>query len=206
MARGAFVTELEKQKIRMLIKRYKGKRAVDLLPMVIESLNRTISLSTLQRLIAQVNKYNKQHRNDKRLKPWSLGSVTVYPVPAEVIPLLLKCQQHCKNTPDPESGNVEPLTIWESQWIARLNKLFKEPEANLKVLLDTAVWCSLYEQIWELSQTDAPVCDTTPFDDTDGERILKNIQEYICSRDDYSGDNVIDSTEVKQSSKEAKTR
>ncbi len=196
MAKGTFLTGPEVRKIRMVIKakKNKGKIAKELLPIVIKSLKRDIGLSTLQRVMAQVTKYDAQHSYDERLKPWSLGSVSKYLVPPEVIPLLLKYQQECKNTTDPK---VELLTIWEAMWVGRLHRLFEHSKAKV---FDAAIWYAFYERVWEISPPgdNAPVCDTSPFDDIDGDKIIEKINNYFFGSDDESKDGKPDAPRAQQ--------
>jgi len=182
MAKRAFLTPAQEQKMRVVIQANKGKPAKELWPIVIESLKRDIGFSTLQRAMAQVNKYNEQHSSEERLKPWSLGSLSKYPVPPEVIPLLLEHQRQCRNPTSPNGRDTVPLTIWEAMWIARLHRLFEHSKASI---LEAAIKYAVYEQVWELSQRegDTPICDTTPIDDIDGDKIMENIDNYFPHSD-----------------------
>jgi hypothetical protein len=167
MSKGPSLTWDDRQKIRMIRNQNKGLKPKELLPLVEKILKRKIAESTLSNELGKLREYeriiNSVDGIDHRLQTWNLGSVTKYPIPADVIPILLKIKDE----------QID-LNIWQAQWIARLNKII----LNTKKLYMAAFWFAVYEESWEMSGDSSP-CDTTIFDSIDPDEMLKNLFAYI---------------------------
>ena len=111
-------------------------------------------------------------KNESRLKPWSLASVSKYPAyfPPDAIPFLLELTG--QGSGPPAYPRYIP-TVWVAIWIVRLHKI---PNFNL----DIAEWYAMYEQSCELAGLP---CDTSHFDGKDGEDIARNINNYLHLKD-----------------------
>jgi len=116
-------------------------------------------------------------KNEPKLEPWSLASVSKYPAyfPPDAIPLLLELTGQVSGAP--AYPRYTP-TVWVAIWIVRLHKIPKIDVGSR--LLDIAEWFATYEQSCELA--DLP-CDTAHFDGNDGEDIERNISAYLHSKD-----------------------
>jgi len=80
-------------------------------------------------------------------EPWTIGSLSEYPMPSDVLPRLFPIWLH--NQEDPSSPL---LTIREARWIAQLSDMTEDTEM-LRVM---AEMCAEYELIAELTNTPTP--------------------------------------------------
>jgi hypothetical protein len=165
MAKGPSLTWDDRQKIRMIRNSNKDLNPKEMLPLVIKTLKRNIAVSTLTNELVKLRAYDGLHLTDEigeRLCPWSLGSITKYPVPIDAIPILLKINKE------------EELNIRQAQWIARLFKVITNPGK----LLQAAFWFAVYEESWEMAGNIEP-CDTSMFDSLDADEMLSKLFSYI---------------------------
>jgi hypothetical protein len=165
MAKGPSLTWDDRQKIRMIRNGNKNLTPKEMLPLVIEALKRDIAMSTLTNELVKFREYERLHFQneiDERLLPWSLGSITKYPIPIEVVAILLKINKE------------EEINIRQAQWIARLSKV----TANTHKLWLVAFWFAVYEESWEMSGNTGP-CDTSMFDSLDVDEMLSKLFAYI---------------------------
>jgi len=165
MAKGPPLTWDDRQKIRMIRNSNKDLKPKEMLPLVIKALKRNIAESTLTNELVKLREYDRMHLNDEigeRLCLWSLGSITKYPVPTDVIPILL------------EISKKEEINIWQAQWIARLFKIIDNPDK----LWMAAFWFAVYEESWEMSGNTAP-CDTSMFDSLNADDMLSKLFGYV---------------------------
>jgi len=133
------------------------------------------SESTVRKDIANIE---LKLKNEPRLEPWSLASVSKYPAyfPPDAIPLLLECTG--QSSGPPTYPRYIP-TIWIAIWIVRLHKIPKIDMGDAR-LVDIAEWYAMYEESCELAGLP---CDTSHFDGQDGEEIKRNISLYLHSKD-----------------------
>lgn len=122
-------------------------------------------LSAVQKELARIHK-DPGRLNKELDQPWSVGSLSKYPIPAESIPTVIELQVMRNN-----SGTVVGrsfLTIRQAQWVARLapllnsiaSEIFAENSASWLLLRIAALYARL-EQIAELNQE---TLDTVPLD------------------------------------------
>jgi len=89
-------------------------------------------------------------------------SVTKYPVPTEVIPVLLNINKE------------KEINIRQAQWIARLSKV----TTNTDKLWLAAFWFAVYEESWEISGNTG-LCDTSMFDSSNIDEMISKLFAYI---------------------------
>jgi hypothetical protein len=170
MAKGVSLTWDDRQKIRMIRNSCKDKKPKEMLPLVEKALKRHIAVSTLMNELVKMRQYerlNQQEEINERLSSWSLGTLTKYPMPAEVIPILLKI-----------SKEEETINIWQAQWVAKLFKII----SNSGKLWLAAFWFAVYEESWEMSGNTKP-CDTSMFDSMNPDEMLHKLFAYIDFED-----------------------
>jgi len=80
-------------------------------------------------------------------EPWTIGSLSEYPIPSDVLPRLFPIWLHRQE--DPTSP---PLTIREARWIAQLSSMTQDME----LLEAMAEMCAEDELIAELTNTPTP--------------------------------------------------
>lgn len=77
-------------------------------------------------------------------EPWTIGSLSEYPIPSDVLPRLFPIWLHCQE--DPKSPL---LTIRQARWIAQLSSMTDDVE----LLRFMAEMCAEWELIGELTKT-----------------------------------------------------
>jgi len=147
-----------------------------------QSGNRGPGLSAVQKLLVQIRRRHKEEALETQSidRPWSLGTLADYPMPPDVIPVLISIQ-HNRN-PLPIEPLVKPLTIREALWISRLypvaglvkevkdegkmKKLFvmNPKDAERKKIQRLELWALCYAVFeWACDLADVPK-DTSKFD------------------------------------------
>jgi hypothetical protein len=72
-------------------------------------------------------------------RPWSIGRLVEYDIPAEAVPKVLEIQA--------TRAAYDPLTIREAKWVGRLHTIFED-------IMDLAIWAGMYaerEKVCELA-------------------------------------------------------
>jgi len=79
-------------------------------------------LSAVQKILAKIRRNESAVPPDPEDSPWSILDIAKYPIPPEVLPVVLRAWRR-------EIDNNKRLTIREALWIARLYPVFREPQA-----------------------------------------------------------------------------
>lgn len=136
---------------------------------------RAPGLSSIQKILAQIKRNEEEERFLKQDRTWSLGTLNEYPMPAEVIPILLKIQNMF-------SGREYKLNIRRARWVSRLFTQFKD---KIHLLMVAAAYAE-YEARCELNNIP---CDTSNLDclllENDGAtKVFKEVMSQVIG-DDY---------------------
>ena len=117
--RGPTISQIVRREVRKrALERPRGPRgalAVELQTLIRRWGEPVPSRETLEKIISEM-----RNSDDDQDRPWSLVSISLYPMPSEAIPYVLKVWGRAI-----EKDN--PITIREALWVARLYSIF---EAN----------------------------------------------------------------------------
>ncbi|MBI4303955.1 MAG: hypothetical protein HY665_06415 [Chloroflexi bacterium] len=119
-------------------------------------------------------------------RPWSMGTLSKFPIPPEAIPKLLEIQRNFSSShsisstsPNPSTNMIPscPLTIREARWVANLHVQIED-----KILLWMAAHAyASYEERCDLAGQD---CDTSDLDaklpdEMGGAEVFKIVMDRI---------------------------
>ncbi|MFZ2036002.1 MAG: hypothetical protein WAU62_03690 [Dehalococcoidales bacterium] len=179
MARKALITDKERANIGIVFGENPQAKAPAIQERASKLSHRSLGLSTVQRELVQLRKdYKSSHRKIKDIdKPWSLGSITDFPINENNIPLLLNVSE-LYNTEHKE------LTIRQARWLSRLKNVplkdqpqtEKDTNRYFERLLTESLLYSLYEMASE--RVKLPI-DTKSFDAVTFEQIEANTLKFF---------------------------
>ena len=120
------------------------------------------SLSSVQKVLATVRKKRKEIPEDPLHKPWSIGTLDKYPIPADNLPSVLKVWKLQEEKAYKLRNTFPfdfPLTIREAKWVSRLCQMIPD---DLEKLSLTA---TIYAEGEEISERlGHPYFDSTELD------------------------------------------
>jgi hypothetical protein len=108
--------------------------------------------------VSAVQKFIARLRNLELDRPFSLGTLVKYPIPPEVLPVVLRvwAKRLEEAKPDKDGFSFQmTFTIRDALWVARLAKLFDDPEA----IWGFAFWYSVRERAYEAIDEDMDTSD-----------------------------------------------
>ncbi len=205
MPRGKHITDRERAYIAIAYNQYKSAKAEVIKDIASKRCGRELGLSTVQRELAQLRKYNDKGSTDPLDDQWSLASLSQFPIESKDISFLLYIQytfennipEEVKQLARKEGHKIPFLTNRIAIWISRFLRLaYTDPRAinNQEIekstkpnnskkwpdwiedLVDIAMWYSDYEIGCELTHI-KPI-NTIYFDAPTLPLIGHNIQLY----------------------------
>jgi len=153
MAKGLVVPEwVEKRIVSIHIKHPKWKIKEIHNELLIELKKQDPSLpknwpgiSTVQKLLASVHKKEKEQPEDLLSRPWSMGTLKIYPLPPDTIPYVLEVwnlHYKLRNFKPP----FIPFSIREAIWVSRLCYVIKDDIKKLSMM------ATIYAEDEEISE------------------------------------------------------
>jgi hypothetical protein len=181
MARKALITEKELANIGVAFGENPQAKAESIRQRASKLSGRPLGLSTVQRELVQLRKdYESSHRDIKDIdKPWSLGSITDFPINENNIPLLL-------HTSELYRAKHRELSIRQARWISRLKNVPLKNPPQTKTDATKYFWrlltesgnYSVYEMAWERVKL---TIDTKHFDGLTFEDIESNTSKFFSN-------------------------
>lgn len=170
MAKAPFITVGDRLTIAEIYYANPAAKTREIFQKVNERMGRMIALSTVQRELKAIRELDQVISTIKTElnRTWHVGTLEKYPIPAEVIPLLLEIQSR---------NGKAILPVGTAIWISRLYKLLK-PEDNIADLIYVASYLTTYTITRRLVGLEEP--DTSEFDDVSISRMRANMERHAA--------------------------
>ncbi len=126
--------------------------------------------------------------------PWHMGTLGDYPLPPEALPYIVGVQEWREKTLDDFGRPRKPLTIRESQWVARLYPFLEKylmslDKKKIKTLGQAGYIAARYLSTWAETYAEYQIIcrlSGTPFDTTQIDRDLRDGKIPLVSK--FKGD------------------